>query len=506
MTSNRNTAEAWAYHEGTKHSLASVAASAHVLDWTNQPRPFKLYRDPLPEVHLGTELTPSSSTTLQAIRGLRNSARRDLTLADLSAVLLLSAGITKTIRTPAGPMRFRAAACTGALYHIELYVVATQIDGLDSGVYHYGAHDGTLRQIRSGNHRGVLAEATGDYGRAVHASATIVYTSTFWRNAWKYQARAYRHSYWDSGTIIANGLAVAASRGLAAHPIVGFVDHLVNGLVDVDGEQEAAVALLTLGESDGPAPQVVPEALGRSAEPYSREELDYPVIRRMHDASSLVSAAEVRAWRGTERESEPAVRLAEATPARPMEAAIDKSIEEVITRRGSSRRFSRVPVLSEQLSAIIEAATTPVGLDVEDGGQLTDLYIIANGVEGTDPGTFFYDSEIGMLKRLSSVETRASATRLALGQDLGGDAGFNCYFLADLPTVLGQLGNRGYRAAQLDASIRAGRMYLTAYALGLGATGLTFFDDEVTSFFSPHAEGRSVMFLMAIGEPAPRRH
>ena len=64
------------------------------------------------------------------------------------------------------------------------------------------------------------------------------------------------------------------------------------------------------------------------------------------------------------------------------------------------------------------------------------------------------------------------------------------------------LGNRGYRAAQLEASIIAGRIYLAAYAQRLGATGLTFYDDAVTSFFSPHAEGKSVMFLMALGKRA----
>ena len=44
-------------------------------------------------------------------------------------------------------------------------------------------------------------------------------------------------------------------------------------------------------------------------------------------------------------------------------------------------------------------------------------------------------------------------------------------------------------------------MYLAAYAQRFGATGLTFFDDEVTEFFSPHAAGKSVMFLVALGHP-----
>ena len=48
-------------------------------------------------------------------------------------------------------------------------------------------------------------------------------------------------------------------------------------------------------------------------------------------------------------------------------------------------------------------------------------------------------------------------------------------------------------------------MYLSAYAQRLGASGLTFFDDDVTNFFSPHAEGLAVMFLVALGVPARRR-
>jgi hypothetical protein len=65
--------------------------------------------------------------------------------------------------------------------------------------------------------------------------------------------------------------------------------------------------------------------------------------------------------------------------------------------------------------------------------------------------------------------------------------------------VLKRFGNRGYRVAQLDAAVAGGKLYLAAYALRLGATGLTFFDDDVTDFFSPHAAGKSVMFLVAAG-------
>ena len=109
------------------------------------------------------------------------------------------------------------------------------------------------------------------------------------------------------------------------------------------------------------------------------------------------------------------------------------------------------------------------------------------------------------LELLRAGDFRRESGYLDLGQQLAADAAVNVYFLADLTAVLEQFGNRGYRLAQLEASVTAGRLYLAAYALGLGATGLTFFDDDVTDFFSPRAQGESVMFLMALGNKAMRR-
>ena len=80
------------------------------------------------------------------------------------------------------------------------------------------------------------------------------------------------------------------------------------------------------------------------------------------------------------------------------------------------------------------------------------------------------------------------------------------FFLTDLNKILARFGNRGYRAAQLEASIVGGKLYLAAYAQRLGASGLTFFDDDVTEFFSPHAAGKSVMFLLALGKSVKQKN
>jgi nitroreductase len=135
---------------------------------------------------------------------------------------------------------------------------------------------------------------------------------------------------------------------------------------------------------------------------------------------------------------------------------------------------------------------------------LADLYLIASAVDGLPPGSYVLDLQQRGLEPLRSGTFRDQAGWLALGQELGADAAVNAYYLADLEPLLQRFGNRGYRAAQLTAAIAAGRLWLAAYAVRLGATGLTFFDDDVTGFFSPHARGKSVLFLLAFGHAARR--
>ncbi len=299
MTANTDLAATWRYHEGTKHSEESLRKRRHSLDWDNQPIPYKVYTS-LEPIPLPRELPPSEMPALDAIANIGQAPSGDV-IPDLETVArlcLYSNGITRWLRRGGGEMPFRAAACTGALYHIELYVVSGDIPGLPAGVYHYGAHDHTLRQLRGGDFRGALVEATGHEPSIAQAPLTLACTSTFWRNAWKYEARAYRHTYWDSGTVLANLLAVAAPRELPAKVVLGWVDGPVNRLLDVDPDREAAVALVPLGRSRDVPPQPPPiRPLGLPVLPLSARQRSYPEILEMHAASSLGSGAEAAAWR-----------------------------------------------------------------------------------------------------------------------------------------------------------------------------------------------------------------
>jgi SagB-type dehydrogenase family enzyme len=124
-----------------------------------------------------------------------------------------------------------------------------------------------------------------------------------------------------------------------------------------------------------------------------------------------------------------------------------------------------------------------------------------HSVQGLRPGAYFFQRDRNTLEVLKLGDFGAVAYHLGLEQELPADACVAIFFLADLERILEQYGNRGYRAVQLEAGVIGGRMYLATYAQRLGSTGLTFFDDDVTAFFSPHAKGKSAIFLLAIGKP-----
>jgi SagB-type dehydrogenase family enzyme len=506
---NHDIRAAWEYHDGTKHSYWSIRNHPHFLDWANRPQPFKIYPniDPLP---LLREVPQTGVAALSAISELLSASRADSVpeLQDLARILYFSAGITKQRKSAGGEFYFRAAACTGALYEIELYILTGDLPGLDAGVYHFNPADVSLRLLRKGDLRGNLAQATAREPSVASAPVSIISTGTYWRNAWKYQARTYRHFGWDGGTLLANMLAVSAASGLPAKIVLGFVDAEVNRLLDLDTRREVALCVVPIGhtsESSLPAPKEVP-ALDLETIPLSGREVEYPAMLEMHAASSLECEEEVAQWLGEQPVLAPSAPAGEEVQLQrlPEEEQPRDTIEQVILRRGSTRVFDKTASITlAQLSTILDCATRGLPADFLEpaGTQLNDLYLIVHSVEGLKPGAYFFRRERTTLELLKTGEFRAEARHLGLEQQLPGDACVDIFFLADLNRILERYGNRGYRAVQLEAGAIGGRMYLATYAQRLGATGLTFFDDDATNFFSPHAKGKSAIFLLAIGKP-----
>ena len=520
MSQNNHLDAAWQYHTGTKHSQLSVRMNPHSLDWDNKPLLFKIYPT-LEVMRLPKDFHETANSALSAIAAAARQTNLDSipNLETLAQLLFFSAGVVRSKKHEQSETFFRAAACTGALYEIELYVVCTDLPGealpganspgLPAGVYHFGVAEFGLRQLRAGDFRQTLVEATAGDPSVAYAPVTIICTGTYWRNAWKYRSRTYRHFGWDNGTILANLMAMSEASNLPARVVTGFVDSQINDLLSLDTRREVAFSLVPLGHqqsSPSAAPQTSPLNLPIVA--YSNEEIDFPAMRKMHEASSLDSASEVAAVRGQTPSHDSAQVKGITTSLQPPNDSIPAdTIEKVIARRGSTRQFSRQSITLPQLSLLLDRATRGIPADFLDpfGRHLNDLYLIVNSVDGLAPGAYVYHWEEKLLELLKPGDFRDKAGFLGLDQQIPADAAVDVFFLADLKKILERYGNRGYRAVQLEAGILGGKLYLAAYAQRLGASGLTFYDDDVVNFFSPHARGKSAIFLVALGHSALRK-
>ena len=218
---------------------------------------------------------------------------------------------------------------------------------------------------------------------------------------------------------------------------------------------------------------------------------------------ALATEAGVHSW----RQGPPLAPLTppgNLSPSEPLADPTSLPLSDTIVRRGSTRRFAQVEITLSQLSTILECATGEVPADAfgGPGGRLVDLYLIVNAVDGLHPGAYCYWPRAKGFELLKAGEFRAQSGYLCLEQELGADASAVIFFFSDLREVLGRYGNRGYRLANLEAGIIGGKCYLGAYSLGLGASGLTFYDNDTIGFFSPHAEGKNAIFVTALGRAA----
>lgn len=473
----------------------------------NEPLPYKNYLT-LDPIALPTEFDDAPIPGLASIAatGEVDAAEAIPSLADIARICLLSNGILKRGSHGTGRViEYRAAGGTGARYHLELYLVCGDLPGLAAGVYHYAANDHALRQLREGDFRGALVEATGAEPSVALAPATMIVTSTFWRNGWRYLNRAYRHAYWDMGTTLVNVLAVSASQQLPTKLVFGYVDEQVNRLIGVDGAKEAALSMVTLGRSNAPIPGApdVPE-IDYPTEPLSSWEIEFPEMYEAHHQSGLQSGAEVAAWRENPLvlpHPEPTGKLIELQPVDLAELDT-RSIDEIIQRRRSVRHYDvDKPAPFAAFSMLLALSSQGVVSDALDhtAPSLNGRYLIVNNVEGVEPGVYVHHPDRGAIEQLRIGNFREEAAMLASGQEYASNAHVNFYALIDLESMLERYGNRGYRIAQTEGALFASKLHLAAHAVGLGAVGSTSRDNKVIEFFSPHAAGKSYMFILTFG-------
>ncbi len=490
------------FHEITKLSYTSVRSSPHFLDWDIKPLPYKIYPGTA-SVALPRDLNLSATPTLSALSSyIPAGFSASIETAALTRILFCAGGLTRHTRVGADDYHFRAAASAGALYPIEIYVAAGAVEDLEAGLYHFSPADLRMAGLRRGDWRGYMADAAGKGSPILHARAVIALSAIYWRSEWKYRARAYRYCYWDAGTMLANLLAAAAAEEISAEVITAFEDPALEALLGIDGEREGMIALVALGRSDEPAapsPEIEPLVL--ESIPLSSREVAYPDLVKMHRESRLVTADDVATVAAAKLDSAPPSSSTSELRFETIASEDSTGLGETIIRRGSSRAFAQDAIGAQELATIMAASSEHPQADFP---PLTDTYLIVNAADAMEPGAYYYNRRARAFEMLQAGNFRGEAGYLCLEQQLGMDCSALVVYMTDLERTLHALGNRGYGDAHLEAGILGGRAYLAAYSLGRGATGLTFYDDDTTKFFEPHAAGKSPLLMVALGIPRSR--
>jgi SagB-type dehydrogenase family enzyme len=422
-------------------------------DFATWPAPCKSYPDGRPVVEL-PRTWPSvlDAAATAVLAGRTGGVAGRLDRPSLARLLHLSAGVVRVVEREDRPtLLLRAAGSAGGRFPLELYVSARGVADLHDGVYWYDPVGHAL--VRVG------PSAAGE-------ATTLVVTGVPWRTGWRYAERGFRHIYWDAGTMLSQALALAESAGLGPRLWTRFPDAEVSRLVAADTVHEFPVALLTLGDG-APAIRAQGEAAVGAVDVAPME---FPLVTQAQHAGDSDVLGEP--WPAGAASSG-------ASPA-------SRDLDDVILQRGSTRLMDPAATVSREVFDFALAASLR--------GTNVPHFVAVHAVEGLEPGLYRWPDLDRPLRR---GNLREELLRACWDQDLGRDAAFVVMAAIDID----HLDDRGYREAQLDAGLVEGRLHLAAYALGIGASGMTFLDSEIAGLLGEPLAG---LLFTCVGVPTYR--
>ena len=194
---------------------------------------------PTPDISEG----PGIWEVMRKRRSLRDYRKEPLSLQELANLLWATQGVT--VKAPA-PW-FRTAPSAGALHPIDTYLVVNRVKELTPGIYWLDVEGFALKLKKTGDFSTRIAEAALDQDIARQAAVVFVWVAVIQRSRQKYRQRAYRYIYLDSGHLAQNLYLAATAMNLGCCAMAAFFDEEVNQIVDVDGAEETAVYLATIG-------------------------------------------------------------------------------------------------------------------------------------------------------------------------------------------------------------------------------------------------------------------
>ena len=213
------------------------------------PKPVKRYPKSqqvrLPPPAFATEF----SRALVERRTWRKFSKKPVELSLLGNLLGLTWGVRKWVEIPKiGAVAVKTSPSGGALHPIEAYVLARNVNGLRSGLYHYGAADHGLELLRRGASSRQITEYLANQYWYGGAAFVVFMTAVFARTRWKYDyARAYRAVLIEAGHLCQTFCLTATWLGAAPFCTMAFADSKIEKALGVDGISESVLYVAGAG-------------------------------------------------------------------------------------------------------------------------------------------------------------------------------------------------------------------------------------------------------------------
>jgi SagB-type dehydrogenase family enzyme len=493
------------YHDRTKYDPHTLAQNSRALDFATQPPNCKEYK-------IGTQLD---------LKPYLNQPAEDIptqkTLQRLSYLLYHSYGITGMIPYPGQPFYMRAAPSAGGLYPAELYVIARDQKYLSPGLYNYQVQTHSLCHFWSDHVWSALEEASLWHPALRATQLAIVITAVFYRSVWRYEDRAYRRIFLDSGHLLGNLELVADLLDYRAHQIGGFWDESLNQMLYLDEQQEGAIAVIALAdllEVDQNLPQT-PTTLPSETDTTYPAITDGTLLPYCHHATQIHSAEQIYSTDVPQHSTLDKYNFPFCQKFSTHCPPIDwgqqgMTLLETIRQRRSTRRYTGEALSTEELLSVLDFTYHPENYAVQGFDtapdffdlSLVETFVAVSDVKGLEAGCYYYAVHAQELRQIRFNNFRRELYHLCLMQDLGRDAAAVIFHTANLSTAIDRHGDRAYRYLHMDAGHLGQRLNLAAIHLDLGVSGIGgFFDNQVNELLDIPPE-EAVLYITTLGRSA----
>lgn len=480
---NTNINEIFTYHNETKHAPSRYARSLGYMDWSTQPDPFRSYKG---SEQIQLPLALDNTTPPYHLIFDNELPAAPLLIQSISQFFQFSLGLAAWKQAGGEKWALRCNASSGNLQPSESYIILPPLTSVSDkcSISHYAPKQHTLER---------LCEFESNFFDDLHEGSFLVALSSItWREVWKYGERAFRYCSLDAGHALRALQVSAMMLGWKVEVVHGLDDTDLSKLLGLDQKQrytstedefpDMLLSISPIVKQDidiSSLLQKVPLNYEGKANTLSPSHQEWEMIQRIEKAS-FSQAKERSDFQNTPIPRFPSLQS-----------------KEIVMKRRSAQMMNpnNASISQEQFYTMLNSVKESM-----DGKENSaNLIIFVHEVQGLDKGLYLHlrnKEHLSALKRLmrpsfvfeeirdgfyllEKDDFRSRAKSISCNQDIAADGAFSLGMLCEFSTQINEYGAHRYKELYWECGAIGQQLYLEATALGISATGIGCYLDDV---------------------------